>query len=190
MTNHRNPLTYVAFAAFVGTVYAANWAIARWGFVPVGFGLEAPAGVYFAGLAFGLRDALHELGGRAWILAAIAAGAALSWLLADPVVTPDGFVIATARDVAIASAVAFGLSELLDALIYTPLRERRWTLAVILSGAAGAVADSVLFLWIAFGNLDNIAGLLVGKAYMVIAGLLVVGAVRARLEAQPAPAVA
>ena len=54
-------------ALFAGTVVAANWAVNRYGIVPVGFGLMAPAGVYFAGLAFGLRDAVHETGGRRWV---------------------------------------------------------------------------------------------------------------------------
>lgn len=37
--------------AYVGTILAANWLIATFGLVPVGFGLMAPAGVFAAGLA-------------------------------------------------------------------------------------------------------------------------------------------
>ena len=40
----------------VATVFAANCAINRFGIVSVGFDLHAPAAVYFAGLAFSLRD--------------------------------------------------------------------------------------------------------------------------------------
>lgn len=47
-------------AGFVGTIFAANWAIETYGIVPIGFGLTAPAGVYFAGLAFTFRDGVHE----------------------------------------------------------------------------------------------------------------------------------
>jgi hypothetical protein len=36
---------------------------------------------------------------------------------------------------------------------------------VILSGIAGAVIDSAVFLWLAFGSLDFLAGQVVGKAW-------------------------
>ena len=59
-------LTYAAgvVAAFLGTIVAANYAVTEWPDAPVGFGLTAPAGVYFAGLAFILRDELQDVGGR------------------------------------------------------------------------------------------------------------------------------
>jgi uncharacterized PurR-regulated membrane protein YhhQ (DUF165 family) len=40
-------------------------------------------------------------------------------------------------------------------------------LAVLASGLVGAAVDSVLFLWLAFGSLDHLAGQLVGKMWMV-----------------------
>ena len=40
----------IFLAGYIGTIFAANWAIQRFGLVPVGFGLTAPAGVYFAAL--------------------------------------------------------------------------------------------------------------------------------------------
>lgn len=143
----------VLFASYTGTVLAANWAITRYGIVPVGFGLTAPAGVYVAGLAFTLRDLLHELAGRAWVLAAIATGAALSLAVSTPAL-------------AVASAAAFGLSELTDLAVYEPLRRRRWLTAVAASNVVGLVVDSVLFLALAFGSLAFLAGQIVGKAWM------------------------
>ena len=65
----------------------------------------------------------------------------------------------------VASVVAFTFSELADLAVYTPLRLKRLWLAVLASGIAGAVADSVLFLWIAFGSLDFMAGQVVGKVW-------------------------
>ena len=59
---------YLFWVGFITTVYGANWSLVKFGFVPIGFGFTAPAGVYFAGLAFSLRDLLHENGGRWWIL--------------------------------------------------------------------------------------------------------------------------
>jgi queuosine precursor transporter len=144
----------VAVALYIGTVFAANWAIDRYGPVSVGFGLMAPAGVYFAGLAFTLRDITHDTLGRRWVLAAIIAGALLSaWV---------------STDFALASGVAFLVSELFDFAVYTPLRERNWLGAVALSNVVGLVADSVLFLWIAFGSLEFLDGQIVGKLWMTL----------------------
>lgn len=159
-------MSVVWFVVFVGTVYAANWALAEWGFVAIGFGLTAPAGVYFAGLAFTARDQLRERAGLWAALVAVFVGALLSWWLED-----------IAR-ISLASGVAFAVSELADTAVYEPLR-KRWATAALLSGAAGLVIDSALFLWIAFGSLDFIEGQIVGKALMT---LCAVGAISAYRE--------
>jgi queuosine precursor transporter len=153
---------YLGF--YMSTIFAANWAIATFGAVPVGFGLLAPAGVYFAGLAFTLRDLTQESLGRRWTLVAIFAGAALS--------------AAFGGRLALASGVAFCLSELADFAVYTPLRERRWLPAVGLSNAVGLVVDSALFLWLAFGSLDFLAGQIVGKTWMTVLAIAVLWGVR------------
>lgn len=159
-------LKFGLWTAFVATVAGANWALANFGIVNIGLGLTAPAGVYFAGIAFTLRDLLHERGGRIWILSAILAGAALSGLLED------------AQKFAIASGSAFLLSELADWSVYSPLRKKGWALAVLSSNFAGLVVDSILFLWLAFGSLDFIEGQVVGKAYMTIAAITIMWCVR------------
>lgn len=150
------------FVAFVATVVAANWALGRYGVVPVLLGVEAPAGVYFAGLAFGLRDALHERGGRRLVVAAIAVGACVSYVLEDAVTIPGGLA-----PIAVASAVAFALGELVDLCVYEPLRNRSWPVAVAASNVAGAVVDSAVFLWLAFGSLDHVGGQVIGKALLL-----------------------
>ena len=157
---------FLAAALYVGTVFAANWAISRFGFVPVGFGLLAPAGVYFAGLAFTLRDLTHEALGRRAVLLAILLGAAFSAF-----VSPQ---------FAVASGVAFLLSELADYAVYTPLREKNWLSAVALSNTVGLVLDSVIFLSLAFGSLEFLAGQIVGKAWMTGAAVLVLWMLRNR----------
>lgn len=161
--------TAAAFAALVATVYGANWALETHGLVPVGFGLEAPAGVYFAGLAFGLRDILHETGGRRWVFAAIVTGAALSYVVSDGVTIPGGHA-----SIAVASASAFLLAELADFAVYSPLRTRHWPAAVTASNLVGAVVDSALFLWLAFGSVtgDVLAGQIIGKAWMIPPAML------------------
>ncbi len=154
-------MRYLTFIAFVGTVYCANWALKHWGTVPVGFGLRAPAGVWFAGVAFVLRDWLQEIAGRLWVVAAILAGAALSYWVGASVTIPGGHV-----SIAVASGIAFMLSEFADFSVYTPLRERNLPAAVLASQIVGAVVDSILFLILAFGSLTLLQGQIVGKVWV------------------------
>jgi uncharacterized PurR-regulated membrane protein YhhQ (DUF165 family) len=156
----------VTSVAFLACIIGANWALTRFGVVPVGFGLMAPAGVYFAGLSFGLRDAVQELGGRAWTVGLIVVGAGLSALI-DPTF-------------AVASGCAFLLAELADFAVYTPLRERQWIGAVVASNAVGSVVDSAVFLWIAFGSLDFMAGQVWGKTLATIPAIAIVWWARGR----------
>lgn len=160
-------LGIVAFIAYVGTVFAANWAIERYGVVPVGFGLVAPAAVWFVGLAFTLREAVHETLGRGWVLVAIAVGAACSALVSPAF--------------ALASGVAFGVSEVCDWAVYERLRERNWLAGVALSNTVGLVIDSVVFLWLAFASFTFLPGQIVGKAWMTAAALILLGAARGRV---------
>ena len=154
----------VAFTVFVATVWLANWALDTYGFVSVGFGLTAPAGVYFAGAAFSLRDWLHELAGKKPVILAILIGGTLSWFI-EPAF-------------AFASATAFLASETADFLIYTPLRERNRYGAIALSNTVGAIVDSAIFLWLAFDSLDGMTGLVVGKTWITLATVLLVAVVR------------
>lgn len=157
---------WLALALFIAVVWLANWAIDEWGFVSVGFGLMAPAGVYFAGAAFTLRDIVHQTLGRSWVLLGIVVGAALSAGISD-----------TGR-IALASGVAFFVSELFDLAVYEPLRERGFARAVLASNAVGLVIDSVLFLSIAFGSLAFLEGQIVGKAWVTLATVAAIVVIR------------
>lgn len=159
-------MKWVYSAAFLACIVGANWALATFGLVPVGFGLMAPAGVFFAGATFGFRDAVQEVAGRFWTLGLIGVGVGLSALV-DPVF-------------ALASGAAFGLSELADFAVYTPLRERNWPLAVVASNFLGSLVDSAVFLLVAFGSIEFIAGQVVGKTYMTLIALPVVWLARRR----------
>ncbi len=156
---------YLAFALFALTIPMANWLIGNVGtmcipqgpcVIPVGFGLEAPSGVLMVGAALVLRDMVHERLGALWALAAIAVGSVLSAFLASPALV-------------VASVAAFALAELADFAVYTPLRKRNLTAAILASGAVGAVIDSAVFLWLAFGSIAFIEGQIVGKLWMTIA---------------------
>jgi len=163
-------------AGFALCIPAANWLIGNAGtvcpqggpcLIPVAPGIMAPSGVLMVGLALVLRDMVQRRLGASWAVGAILAGAALSALLA-----PAALVWA--------SAAAFLLSELADFAVYTPLQRRRLVLAVFASSVVGLVIDSVLFLWLAFGSLDFLAGQIVGKTWMVVLSLPAVIWVRAR----------
>jgi uncharacterized PurR-regulated membrane protein YhhQ (DUF165 family) len=78
----------------------------------------------------------------------------------------------------LASTAAFLLSELADFAVYTPLQARGLVLAVLASSVVGLIADSLLFLWLAFGSLEFLAGQIVGKAWMVLLALPFVHGIR------------
>lgn len=166
-----------SIAAFLLAIIGANWALETYGVIDIGLGLTAPAGVFLAGLTFGLRDVIHEYGGVRAVVPAIIAGAALSWLLSDAVSIPGGVT-----SIAVASGAAFLLAELFDLGVYAPLRERNWPIAVAASNVVGSIADSIVFLWLAFGSLDYITGQIVGKAVMIAAALPLVAMARRRYE--------
>lgn len=157
-------------AAYALAIAAANWLTTRYGLIPMGFGLTATAGTYAAGAALLLRDVVQDVCGWRWVLAGIAAGAILT--------------AATSPALALASTVAFLLAELLDMAVYTPLRDRGWARAALLSGIAGAAVDTYAFLALAGFPVTavSVGGQLVGKALwataLPVAVVLVVRQVR------------
>jgi uncharacterized PurR-regulated membrane protein YhhQ (DUF165 family) len=156
-----------ALLAYIATIPAANWLVAHYEQAPVGLGYTAPAGVYMVGLALVLRDLAREAAGRGAVVAAIVVGAALSWWLADPAL-------------AVASAVAFAVAETMDFAVYEPLRQRGLLVAVLASNAVGLIADSLIFLKLAFGSLDYLPGQLLGKAWMTLAAVAVIAVIARR----------
>ncbi|MGH9106742.1 MAG: VUT family protein, partial [Acidimicrobiales bacterium] len=169
----RPAVAVLAFAVYVGSIAAANWMISHVGRavpgaheLPVGFGLEAPSGVYLAGLTFVARDVLQRLAGARAGVAAIFAGAAFSWWLSS-------------ASLAVASAGTFLLSETCDFAVYTPLQARHFPFAVVGSGLVSDLVDSTVFLTLAGIPLSMaLPGQLVGKAWLVLAGGAVAGLLR------------
>lgn len=170
-----NVVASVASAVFIGCIVGANWAIGNFGPVPVGFGLFAPAGIYFAGLTFGLRDVVQDKGGRRWVIGLIFVGAFISFLISGGEKIPSGVV-----SIALASGIAFLFSESADFFVYTPLRERNWVWAVVASNVVGSVVDSVIFLSLAFGSLNFLTGNVLGKFWMTLPAVALVGFFRGR----------
>ena len=170
---------YIAFGLFALTVPTANWLIGNVGtycipqrpcIIPVGFGFDAPSGVLMVGAALVLRDIVHERLGALWALAAILLGAILSAFFAAPALL-------------LASTAAFLLAELADFAVYAPLRKKNLTATVLASGLAGAVIDSAVFLWLAFGSLAFIEGQIIGKLWMSLAAAIVLLATRRLVRA-------
>lgn len=169
-------MKWLLFAAYLSTVPLANWTVANVGTVcvpdgpctiPVGFGLSAPSGVLWIALALVLRDSVHEQFGRSWAVCAVLVGALLSFAVSPPFV-------------AVASSVAFLTSELADTLVYSRLRQGGWRRALLGSNAVGLVIDSAIFLLIAFGSLQFLAGNVLGKVWMTLAAYVALEIMRRR----------
>jgi uncharacterized PurR-regulated membrane protein YhhQ (DUF165 family) len=170
-----------AFVAFLACIPLANWMILHVGtacvpngpcLVPVAPDLMAPSGVLTVGAALVLRDVVQRCLGLRFGLLAVAGGTVLSGLVAP-------------ASLAIASGTAFALSELADCAVYSPLQRRRLLLAVCASAAVGLVADSIVFLWLAFDSMAFLPGQIVGKLWAVLFALPLVRWLR---QVAPVPA--
>lgn len=155
---------YLLSAAFLLTIPIANWLIGHVGticipqgpcLVPVAPGLMAPSGVLVIGIALVLRSLLQEAAGRSWVVACIGMGAVMSAAIA-----PTALVVA--------SGGAFLAGELADWSVYSQLRKRGMPVALVAAGFAGSVVDSALFLGLAFGAFDFLAGQVVGKLWATL----------------------
>ncbi|NKC30754.1 VUT family protein [Falsiroseomonas selenitidurans] len=175
---NRRAQGFAFLLGFAACIPLANWLILHVGtvcipqgpcLIPVAPGVMAPSGVLMIGLALVLRDLVQRRLGLGWAFGAILAGTALSALLAPPALV-------------LASAGAFLFSEVADLAVYTPLQRRGLVLAVLASGLVGLVVDSVLFLALAFGSLDLLAGQVLGKLWMLLAALPLVQWLRRREE--------
>lgn len=168
-TRFRWPVAVAALAVMFSSILLANWVTTDYGFIPVGLGLEATAGTLFAGIALAARDLIQDTLGRWAVVGMIAVGTVVSLLISAP-------------EIALASAAAFGLAELFDFAVYSPIRDRSrfggwgWALAVLASNLVGMLTDTIVFLGIAFGPeaiLPALPGQMVGKFWATLAYLLI-----------------
>ena len=129
---------------YVLSIFFANLAVAYFGLIKI-FGLTTPAGAIFIGLCFSLRDLVQrEFGHKVW------------WfMIASTIVTTLSGVALSHLPiplwkVAVASAVAFIVSEAIDWLVYT-LFTKDIVYRITVSNLFSAPIDSILFVGIAFG---------------------------------------
>jgi uncharacterized PurR-regulated membrane protein YhhQ (DUF165 family) len=146
---------------YIASIVLANVATSKLGLVTV-VGLTVTAGTFLAGAALVLRDGVQNASGKRIVMFAIAVGALVSAATSSPAL-------------AVASGLAFLVSEFVDFAVYTPLRERSLSAAVIASSVAAAPVDTVLFLHLAgFGvTAQAVAGQFVIKT--AIAGATALG---------------
>lgn len=168
-------------AGYLATVPVANWFINNVGTqsfpngphtIPVGFGYSAPSGVLLIGVGLALRDLVQRLAGRTVMLIAMVVGTILSYIV-NPVL-------------ATASAIAFICGELFDFFVFSSIKKKNLYAAICLSGIAGAIVDTFVFLPIAFGSTAFWQGQIIGKTLVAgVAALVVWGwnAVSLRLSA-------
>ena len=156
--------TFAALAAlFVALVVLANWLASRF-VVSVGLGRIAPAGVFCIGAVLILRDWMQQLRGLGWTMPLVYAAGLASWGIGDAA----GWT--QLQKVAVASVVAFTISETVEAVVFTPLRNRNLSLGVALSATVGNALDSYVFLTLAFGSLTFFLGQFIGKSEMIAVG--------------------
>ena len=124
-------MKYLNTVVYVFLIVLVNWLFTVVPLVELPGGTMWPPVSLVVGFIFVARDfAQREVGH--WVLAAMGVGVVLSYFMASP-------------QVALASASAFLISELLDWAVYTytkrPLSER-----IIYSSALGTPVDSIVFL--------------------------------------------
>lgn len=166
--------TAALVAAYLVSIAAAAYAVTHVGApppfpggphtLPVWPGIAAPSGVYIVGVTLVIRDLLQHRVRKLAMVALILAGAGLAAIFSPAV--------------AVASALAFAVSESIDYGVFTLAEPRAGRYGAILaSNAVSLVVDSVVFLAVAFGSLAFIEGQIVGKTWATLAAVAVIWAV-------------
>ncbi len=163
-------MKYMHTIIYVLLIVLVNWLFTVVPLVELPGGTMWPPVALVVGFVFVARDfAQREIGH--WVLAAMAVGVVISYFMASP-------------QVALASAVAFAVSELTDWAVYTftgrPLSER-----ILYSSILGTPIDSVVFLsMVGFFSVAAAAAMTVSK----LLGALIVWWLIRRREASEAAA--
>ena len=128
-------MSAVLIGIYVAAMVTANllvWWLGPW-FSPIN-------AFVLIGLDLTMRDVMHERLSRWQLAAVIVVGSAITWAI-NP----------AARNIAIASSVAFILAALADWLVYSLLRRKQWLVRANGSNVIGAAVDSIVFPTLAFG---------------------------------------
>lgn len=158
-------LALILSVIYVATVVLANWLASKY-FVHVPLtDYIAPAGVFCIGAVLVMRDWLQQIAGLKWSIILVPIAGLISWGVGDIAGWTD------LEKIAVASVVAFTVSETVEAAVFTPLRKRNLTLGVALSATVGNALDSYIFLALAFGSQAFFAGNFIGKMEAIAVGV-------------------
>lgn len=136
----------IAVAIFISAIVVANLTVAEFG------PWVSPINAFvLIGLDLSLRDYLHDMWKKqVWRVGVLIGTAGVISFVLNP----------AAGRIAIASAVAFTVSGLVDAAVYHGLLDRPFLQRSNGSNIAGALTDSVLFPMVAFGLFPGIAAVI------------------------------
>lgn len=161
------PKSFFALAgAFVALVILANWLASKYVVTVPLTSYKAPAGVFCIGGVLVLRDWMQQLVGLRWTMPLVYASGLLSWVVGDL----SGWT--SLEKIAVASVVAFTISETIEAVVFTPIRNRNLSLGVALSATVGNAVDSYVFLTIAFSSTAFFWGQFWGKNEAIALGVV------------------
>jgi hypothetical protein len=130
--------------SYVLSIFLANLAVAYFGLITIGW-LVFPAGALCIGITFSLRDLVQrDFGHKVWY-----------FMIASTIVTTISGVALSHLPiplwrVALASAVAFLVSEAIDWFVFTVLK-KDIIFRITVSNIFSTAMDSILFVGIAFG---------------------------------------
>jgi len=153
----------------------------------VHFGINFPfSNIIFATLTYPVTGCICELWGKAAAKQALCLGllaqTIFSVIIHISIVTPHAAfwslqseyhaVLSTGLRVAVGGLLAFGVSQLLDIIVYQHVKELshgRWMwLRSNLSAALGQVVDSVIFIGIVFFHSDHLPEILLGSVVIKV----------------------
>jgi len=152
---------------YCSSIVLANIMVSYFGIINL-FGLTFPAGAIFIGLTFSFRDFVQrEFGHKVWYF----------MILSMALTTVTGILLSHLPiplwKVALASSVAFIVSEAIDWLAYTLLSKNMFY-RITVSNLFSAPIDSILFVGIAFGSFNFLNPPVYGQAIVkYVSGLLV-----------------
>jgi uncharacterized PurR-regulated membrane protein YhhQ (DUF165 family) len=157
--------------AYIVLIVLVNYAFIKVQPVMLPGGVAWPPVALLVGFVFVVRDFAQREAGH-YVLVAMAIGAALSYVMATP-------------QVAVASALAFAISELVDWAVYSftgkPLSQR-----ILYSSLLGTPVDSLVFLYLI--GFFSVAGVLAMTLSKMIGALIVWWMIRRReMATAPAP---
>ena len=159
------PMALFWSGLYIGLIVLVNWLFIVVPPISMGDSEVWPPVALVVGFIFIARDFAQRVIGH-WVLLAMLIAAILSYFLADPFV-------------AIASVVAFAVSELIDWVVYS-YTKRPFAQRILLSSLLATPVDTIVFLSI-MGWL-SVPSVLVMTASKIVGALIVCFLVRNRIE--------